>query len=123
MLLLLVEPYPHLARALVRGLQEEGIATHWVRDEVEADVRLRSFPYAGLLVNWNVPANGGHALVRRWRRNGLTTPVLMFVPSAAPADRLLGLTAGADEVLPLPFSFSELLQRLRGWLSASAPIS
>ena len=117
MTILLVEHYAPLARALVRGLAEEGIAVQVARDDVEADVRARAVPYAALVVDWNVPRKGGVALVQNWRRNGLAAPILMFVPSSGDADRLLGVAAGANEVLPLPFSFADLLARLRSWLS------
>jgi two-component system OmpR family response regulator len=118
MTILLVEPYSPLARALVRGLEEEGITAHVARDDVEADVRARTMPYAALLVNWNVPRKGGAALVRGWRQGGLAAPIFLFVPSPGDADRLLGFAAGADEVLALPFSFADLLARLRSWLSS-----
>jgi DNA-binding response OmpR family regulator len=118
MTILLVEHYTPLARALVRGLAEEGITAHVARDDVEADVRARTLPYEALLVDWNVPRKGGAALVRGWRWSGLAAPILMFVPSTGDADRLLGLTAGADDVLPLPFSFDDLLARLRSWLAS-----
>jgi two-component system OmpR family response regulator len=120
MTILLVEPYPPLSRALVRGLAEEGITAHVARDDVEADLRARSMPYAALLVDWNVPRKGGAALVRGWRQSGLAAPIFLFVPSAGDADRLLGVAAGADEVLPLPFSFGDLLARLRSWLPLEA---
>src|SRR5262245_58073275 len=113
MAVLLVEPYAPLARALARGLGEEGIVLHWARDDGEADVRLRAGPCAAAVVAWGAPRQGGPALVRRWRQAGLTVPVLLFLPSAGDADRRAGLAAGADEVLPLPFSFDDLLARLR----------
>jgi two-component system response regulator BasR len=117
---LLVEHYPPLARALLRGLREEGIVTHWARDDGEADVRARAAPYSAVVVNWNVPRTGGAALVRHWRRSELAVPVLMLVPSAGDTDLLAGLGAGADAILPLPFSFGELLVRLRTWIPSSS---
>jgi two-component system, OmpR family, response regulator len=120
MAVLLVERYAPLARAIVRGLEEEGIVTHWVRDDVEADVRVRAAPYAAAAVGWNVPRQGGAALVRGWRLAGLNVPVVLFVPSAGDAERRAGLAAGADATLPLPFSFEELLSHLSTW-SPSSP--
>ena len=73
--ILLVEPYPLLIKPLVRGLAEEGIVTHTARNDEEADARIRSVTYAAVVVNWNVPRCGGDALVRRWRRDGLTVPI------------------------------------------------
>jgi two-component system OmpR family response regulator len=116
MTILLVEHYPPLAKALVRGLAEEGIAAQVARDDMEADVRARAIPYAALVVDWKVPRRGGAALVRSWRQVGITAPVLLLVPSGSDADRLAGLAAGADETLPLPFSFEHFLARLRAWI-------
>jgi DNA-binding response OmpR family regulator len=122
MAVLLVEHYAPLARALVRGLGEEGIVLHWAPDDVEADVRLRAGPCAAAVVAWNVPRQGGPALVRRWRHAGVTVPVLLFVPSAGDANHRAGLAAGADEVIPLPFCFDELLARLRAYTLLSSVI-
>src|SRR5205823_6311360 len=107
MAILLVERYAPLARALMRGLQEEGFTPHWTRDDLEAGGRLRATPYAAAVVGWNAPRHGGAALVRSWRHAGLTVPVLLLMPSASDADRRAGLAAGADEILPLPFAFED----------------
>jgi DNA-binding response OmpR family regulator len=115
MCVLLVEHYLPLARALQRGLEEEGIPTDLAQDDKEGEARLRSGCYRAVVVNWRIPQRGGAALVRRWRRDGLAAPVLLLVPSANGAAQ--GADAGADAYLPLPFAFADLLARLRAWIS------
>src|SRR5438105_3843018 len=70
MQILLLEHHLPLARAVMRGLEEEGIAAHLARDDAEGDARVRSIAYAALLVDWRVPRRGGAALVRSWRQEG-----------------------------------------------------
>jgi DNA-binding response OmpR family regulator len=113
--ILLVEHYRPLAKPLLRGLEEEGVVAHHARNDGEAEERVRSHSYAAVVVNWSIPRQGGVELVRGWRRAGVATPVLLLVPSADEAYVLEGLDAGADDFLPLPFSFQELLARLRTW--------
>jgi DNA-binding response OmpR family regulator len=113
--ILLVEHYSLLAKPLMRGLEEEGIVTHLARSDAEGDARVRATPYAAVVVDWHIPRQGGAALVRSWRRAGLTVPVLALLSSADEADCLLGLAAGADAVLPMPFTFADLLARVRTW--------
>jgi DNA-binding response OmpR family regulator len=115
--ILLVEHYPLLAKPLVRGLEEEGIVAHLARDDGEAEVRVRAMPYAAVVLDWNIPRRGGAALVRGWRRAGLVVPVLAFLPAPDEANLRQALAAGADTVFGLPFSFADLLTRLRAWVT------
>jgi DNA-binding response OmpR family regulator len=118
---LLVEPYLPLAKPLLRGLAEEGIVAHLARDDAEADALARATRYAVAVVAWNVPRNGGAALVRGWRRAGLAVPVFMFLPSDRDDFRLEGTEAGVDEFLLLPFSIADLAARLRPWARPARP--
>jgi len=113
---LLVVSYLPLARALLQGLEEEGIVTHLATTDLEADARLRTTRYAALVAAWNIPREGAAALVRSWRSDGLAIPVLLLVPSASSPALLQGVSAGADDFLSLPFPFAELLARLRTWI-------
>jgi two-component system response regulator BasR len=114
--ILLLEPYRLLAKPLVRGLAEEGIVAHVARSDAEADARMRATSYAAVVVDWNVHRQGSAALVRRWRQDGVTVPVLMLVPSGSDAELLAARAAGADSALPLLFSFADLLTHLRAWI-------
>ncbi len=121
--ILLVEHHGPLARALLRAFEEEGIVAHRAGDDVEGDALARSIPYAAVVIDWKVPRAGAAALVRGWRRDGLTVPVLLLLPAGTVATLLEGLDAGADDFLPLPFSLDELLARLRAWIDRpTAPV-
>jgi two-component system response regulator QseB len=115
---LLVVAYPPLARALVQGLEEEGIVTHLATTDLEADARLRTTRYAAVVVAWNIPREGGPALVRGWRNEGLAVPVLMLIPSTNGSTLFRAVEAGVDDFLPLPFPFVDLLARLRAQIDA-----
>jgi DNA-binding response OmpR family regulator len=114
--ILLVEHHLPLANAVIRGLAEEGIDVHLAQTDVDAEARALSTPYALLVVDWHLPRQGGAALVRRWRQAGINTPVLMLLPWANGADVVEASLAGADDFLPLPFSFGDLLMRVRSWI-------
>ncbi len=120
---LLVVSYLPLARALVQGLQEEGIVTHLATSDAEADARLRTTSYAAVVVTWNIPREGGPALVRSWRNDGLAVPVLMLIPSTNGSTLFRAVEAGVDDFLPLPFPFADLLARLRAQIEGpGAPL-
>ncbi len=69
--------------------------------------------YAVMVIDRGLPAIDGVDLVRRLRRRGITTPILMLTARAAVADRVEGLDAGAEDYLIKPFEIDELLARLR----------
>jgi DNA-binding response OmpR family regulator len=112
---LLVEPHLPLAKPLLRGLCEEGITSDLARDAQEADALVRAGDYDALLVNWRASQANGASLVGALRKAGLLAPVLMFVPSQDNGHRLAAIQAGADDCLPLPFDFSDLLARLEAF--------
>jgi DNA-binding response OmpR family regulator len=70
MWILLVEDDERLARALARGLREEGYQVDRVTDGVEAEARVQVSPYDALLVDWRLPRMDGQTLVRRLREAG-----------------------------------------------------
>ena len=69
--------------------------------------------YAVLIVDWRLPGMSGLEVVQQVRSRGLHSAVLMLTARDAPADRISGLDAGADDYLVKPFDFGELLARVR----------
>jgi two-component system OmpR family response regulator len=69
--------------------------------------------YDAIVLDVMLPGMDGFAVCRQLRREGVWSPVLMLTARDAVEDRVAGLDAGADDYLPKPFSFSELLARLR----------
>jgi DNA-binding response OmpR family regulator len=110
---LIAEDDEGLGEVLARGLREQGYVVDVVPDGETAAVYLRLYSYEVAVLDWRMPGLSGLDLVRRLRRGTSATPVLMLTARDAPADRITGLDAGADDYLVKPFDFGELLARLR----------
>jgi signal transduction histidine kinase len=110
---LVVEDEARIADFLVRGLREEGYAVEHAADGGAAWAALRSGGWDLVLLDWWLPGEDGLALLPRFRRLDRHTPVLFLTARDAVGDRVRGLDAGADDYLPKPFAFEELLARIR----------
>jgi two-component system, OmpR family, response regulator len=117
---LVVEDEKKLGDLLGRGLREEGYAAD-VADRGEAALWMaRAVEYDAIVLDLMLPGVDGFDVCRRLRRDGVWTPVLMLTARDAIVDRVSGLDTGADDYLTKPFSFDELLARLRA-LTRRAP--
>jgi DNA-binding response OmpR family regulator len=116
MRLLVVEDEPSLVAALRRGLGDLGFAVDAARSAAGATELLRLNPYALVVLDLGLPDGDGLDLVRRLRAAGDTVPVLALTARATLGDRVAGLDAGADDYLPKPFAFPELVARIRALL-------
>jgi two-component system OmpR family response regulator len=119
--MLLVEDETKLAQVLARGLNEEGYAADIAKTGEDALWMARAVPYAAIVLDVMLPGLDGFAVCRRLRADGVWTPVLMLTARDDVDDRIKGLDAGADDYLAKPFSFEELLARLRA-LIRRAPV-
>jgi len=113
--LLVVEDDPELRRLLVRGLSEEGFRVTAVGDGAGALARTDE-TVDGLVVDVGLPDADGRDVCHALRARGWTTPVLFLTARDAVTDRLSGFGAGGDDYLVKPFSFDELVARLRALL-------
>jgi len=120
MRVLIVEDQPKLAALLARGLREEGHAADVTGRGEDALWMAPSAPYDAIVLDIMLPGIDGLETCRRLRRHEVWTPVLMLTARDAVDDRVTGLDAGADDYLTKPFSFDELLARLRA-LTRRAP--
>jgi two-component system, OmpR family, response regulator len=118
---LLVEDEKKLGELLGRGLREEGYAADVTDRGEEALWMARAVPYDAIVLDVMLPGADGFEICRRLRRDEVWTPVLMLTARDAVDDRVHGLDAGADDYLTKPFSFEELLARLRA-LTRRAPV-
>jgi two-component system OmpR family response regulator len=118
---LVAEDHVKMASLLRRGLAEEGYAVDVVADGEEAVVRARATEYDVIVLDVMLPRLDGFEVCRRIRTGGVWSPVLMLTARDAVEDRVDGLDAGADDYLVKPFSFAELLARLRA-LSRRGPV-
>ncbi len=116
MRLLVVEDDPRISRFLVKGLVEENYVVDLAEDGVAAEEKAFSTTYDAILLDLLLPRRDGFAVCRDLREAGVDTPILMLTARDAVADRVQGLDAGADDYLAKPFSFDELLARLRALL-------
>jgi len=120
MRVLVVEDERKLAELLARGLREEGHAADLADRGEEALWMAQAVPYDAIVLDVMLPGLDGFDVCRRLRNDGVWSPVLMLTARDAVDDRVTGLDAGADDYLAKPFSFEELLARLRA-LARRAP--
>ena len=113
MRLLLVEDDPAMARALSRGLRAQGYAVDVASDGDEALHHAAVSEYDAVILDLMLPVRDGFEVCRGIRASGSWVPILMLTARAAVGDRIRGLDAGADDYLPKPFDFGELLARVR----------
>jgi len=118
---LVVEDEKKLAGLLQRGLREEGYAADLADRGEEALWMAGAVPYDAIVLDVMLPGLDGFGVCRRLRQAGVWSPVLMLTARDAVDDRVAGLDAGADDYLTKPFSFEELLARLRS-LTRRAPV-
>jgi two-component system, OmpR family, response regulator len=112
MRILVVEDETKLARLLVRGLTEAGHMVDACEKGEDAFLQAQAIAYDVVVLDWSLPDTDGVSVLRRWRERGLSTPVLMLTARGTVGERVTGLRAGADDYLPKPFDFTELLARL-----------
>jgi two-component system OmpR family response regulator len=110
---LVVEDEPKMAVLLRRGLAEEGYAADVAGTGEDAIDLAGAIPYDAIVLDVMLPGLGGIEVCRQLRASGVWTPVLMLTARDGIEDRVAGLDAGADDYLVKPFSFAELLARLR----------
>ncbi len=113
MRVLIVEDEAKLAGLLRRGLQEEGHAADVAARGEDALWMARARPYDAIVLDIMLPDLDGFSICRSLRDAEIWTPVLFLTARDALEDRVGGLDAGADDYLVKPFSFPELLARLR----------
>jgi len=114
--ILVVEDEPRMAALLKRGLEEESYGVSVAEDGRAALELLLSHPFDAIVLDVLLPRIGGIDLARSLRARGQETPVLMLSARDTLSDVVRGLDAGADDYLTKPFSFQELLARLRALL-------
>lgn len=114
--ILVVEDEAPIADFLVRGLREEGFTVEHAADGESAWHALQAGGWDIVLLDWWLPGIDGLTLLRRYRQNAQTTPVLFLTARDAVSERVRGLDGGADDYLCKPFAFDELLARLRALL-------
>jgi DNA-binding response OmpR family regulator len=123
MRVLVVEDHELLARTLGIGLRREGMAVDVVADGEDALEHLAITRYDVVVLDRDLPGVHGDDVCRRLVADGSGTRVLMLTAASTVKDRVTGLSLGADDYLPKPFDFSELVARVRALgRRATAPL-
>jgi two-component system OmpR family response regulator len=113
MRVLIVEDEVKMAGLIRRGMREEGLAADVAIKGEDALWMADSTPYDAIVLDVMLPGIDGFETCRRLREKGVWAPVLMLTARDSIEDRVAGLDTGADDYLTKPFSFVELLARLR----------
>jgi two-component system OmpR family response regulator len=113
MRILVVEDEVKMARAIRRGLEQEGYAVDVANEGEDAFQRGLFNDYDAIVLDLMLPERDGFSICRELRGRGRWAPILMLTARDGVEDRIRGLDAGADDYLVKPFAFGELLARVR----------
>jgi DNA-binding response OmpR family regulator len=111
--LLIVEDESRMADLLRKGLTEEGHTVTCAADGAEGLALAKAYEFDAIVLDVMMPKLSGYDLARRLRTEEIRTPILMLTARDAVPDIVRGLDTGADDYMTKPFSFDELVARLR----------
>ncbi|QDT54119.1 Response regulator MprA [Caulifigura coniformis] len=111
--ILVIEDESRISDFVVRGLSEEGYRVEHAADGVAGWTAMQASQWDLILLDWWLPGEDGIHLLRRFRQKNRSTPVMLLTARDAVPQRVEGLDAGADDYMCKPFSFEELLARVR----------
>jgi two-component system OmpR family response regulator len=118
---LVVEDEAKLARLLRQGLRRQGMGVDVAGTGDEAVMRATATDYDLILLDVMLPGLDGFGVIRALRAEDVWAPTLMLTALDDVGDRVRGLDSGADDYLAKPFSFEELMARIRALLRRGAP--
>ncbi|MPZ25101.1 MAG: response regulator [Micromonosporaceae bacterium] len=113
---LIAEDEPRIAAFLEKGLRAAGYVTTVVASGVDAAGYARGADFDLMILDLGLPGQDGLAVLAQLRSRGERLPVIVLTARDAVPDRVTGLDLGADDYLTKPFSFEELLARVRARL-------
>lgn len=116
MRVLLVEDEKNLARTIKQGLEEEGFSVDVSHDGEEGCFMAENYPYDAVVLDVMLPTIDGFTILAHLRKHHCDVPVLMLTARNTVQDRIKGLNIGADDYLPKPFDFDELVARVKALL-------
>lgn len=114
--ILVVDDDARLRTLLQRFLEDDGFLVKVAHDGKQMDKLMSREMFSLIVLDLMLPDEDGIAICKRLRQKGEDTPIIMLTAKGQEADRILGLTAGADDYLPKPFNPKELLARIKAVL-------
>lgn len=112
MRILVVDDERGLADDIAEGLRDHGLAVDVVYDGLDAAAKIELYPYDVIVLDRDLPGLGGDAVCRIIADGEHPAMILMLTAAGSPAERVAGLTLGADDYLAKPFHFPELVLRV-----------
>lgn len=119
MRILIVEDEKRVAQFLRKGFLAESFAVDIASDGERGSFLARSEDYDAIILDVMLPKKDGIEILKEVRQAKVTTPILILSAKSELEDRLAGLDLGADDYLPKPFAFSEVLARIRALIRRS----
>ncbi|HLE49481.1 MAG TPA: response regulator transcription factor [Patescibacteria group bacterium] len=113
MRILVIEDEHRIANSIKKGLTQESFAVDVSYDGEEGYDLASTEEYDVIILDLMLPKMDGVAICKSLRKEGVHTSILMLTAKSSVDDKVVGLNAGADDYLPKPFAFSELLARIR----------
>ena len=120
MRILIVEDEKKVARFLQQGLEAEHYTVEVEHDGVAGEARATAEQFDLIILDIQLPKKDGLAVLKQLRADQVRTPVLMLTAKTSTENKVEGLDAGADDYLTKPFSFEELVARVRSLLRRGA---
>ena len=113
--ILIIEDNKKLGDSIARGLRQEGYAVDHIVDGAQGEERLlrNHADYSLLILDLTLPGKHGIDICLSLRTHGVAIPIIMLTAKDTVSDKILGLDSGADDYLVKPFSFDELVSRVR----------
>lgn len=111
--ILIIEDEARIASFISKGLSASGLVPHVVEDGASGLAVALSGEFDLVVLDVGLPGMGGFEVLRRLRESGDVTPVIILTARDSASDVIAGLEGGADDYMPKPFSFGELLARIR----------
>ena len=113
MRVLVVEDEVAVAQDVAKAIGPQGFVPSLSHDGEDAWFQGSTEEFAAIVLDLGLPKLDGLSVLKRWRKEGINTPVIVLSARGTWAERVEGIDAGADDYLPKPFAMEELLARLR----------
>ncbi|MCB1376990.1 MAG: response regulator transcription factor [Alphaproteobacteria bacterium] len=120
MRVLVVEDEHRIATDIAEAVNAGGFVAEVVDEGEDAWFRGGTESYAAIILDLGLPGLDGLTILKRWRKEGIATPVLVLTARGSWSERVDGIDAGADDYLPKPFRMEELMARLRALIRRAA---